>query len=148
MLSASQSRFVGDRSPFGRPRGLFSSDVGDTMEKAKRVPSLKRGGSFKHSGDVGGKKDLDFYRVKIDAPMTFNVRVENENRKNDRDPITFSVVDSEGMAMTGATLFSKTVKAGKTKTISVQLAAGTYYVKLECPTGSNQDYKMRLTVDA
>jgi hypothetical protein len=116
------------------------------LEKAKTVPLLKKGGSFKHSGDVGGKKDLDFYKVKLTTPTVFNLRVENEDRKNDRDPVTFSVVDSDGMAMT--TPFSKVVKAGKTKTLMAQLEAGTYYVKLECPTGGNQDYKLRLTVDS
>jgi hypothetical protein len=144
MFSASQSHPLGDRAH----RGLFSSDVGDTLEKAKTVPLLKKGGSFKHSGDVGGKKDLDFYKVKFTTSTVFNIRVENEDRKNDRDPITFSVVDSDGMAMTGVMPFSKVVKAGKTKTLMAQLAAGTYYVKLECPMGRNQDYKLRLTVDS
>jgi hypothetical protein len=154
MFSASQSRAMGDRSSLlgrqsgGLVRGLFSTDVGDTLEKAKNVPTIKRGGSFKRSGDVGGKKDLDFYKVKFNAATQFSVRVENEDRKNDRDPITFSILDSKGMAMTGTTPFSQVVKAGKTKTLSAQLEAGTYYVKFECLAGKNQDYKMRLSSDA
>jgi hypothetical protein len=151
MLSASQSHSMSDRGNLGKVNragflGLFGSDVGNTLEKAKSVPSLKKGSSYKRSGDVGGK-DLDFYKVKLTAPTQFSARLENRDRKNDKDPITLSIVDSKGMAMTGTTPFSQTIKAGKTQTVSGQLAAGTYYVRLESSKGSNQNYKMRLSAD-
>jgi hypothetical protein len=135
-----------------KPLGIFgifgSSDVGNTIDKAKDVGLLKKGsGVFKRSGDVGGK-DLDFFKFKLDTTTTFNARLENKERKNDQDPISLSIINANGITingMDGIALSKNNILAGKTDILSSSLPTGTYYIRLESAKGSGQNYKLRLS---
>jgi hypothetical protein len=132
--------------------GVFGrNDIGDTIDKAKNARLLKQGsGVFKSSGDVGGQ-DLDFFKFKIDTSTVFTARLENKSRKNDRDPISLSVVSGDGMTLKGADgklLSRDSISAGATDTISTTLSPGIYYIRLESVKGTDQNYKLRLATSA
>jgi hypothetical protein len=132
--------------------GIFGgNDIGNSIDKAKDAGLLKKKtGVFKSSGDVGGK-DLDFYKFKLDKTTKFSARLENQDQKNDKDPISFSIVTSKGAVVTGLdgkSLFKNNIPAGKTDFISTRLPAGTYYARLESSKGSDQNYKFRLAASA
>jgi hypothetical protein len=122
-------------------------DIGDTIDKAKNARLLKGGsGVFKHSGDVGGE-DLDFFKFKIDTNTPFTARLKNKSRKNDRDPISLSILGSDGMTLNGTDgkpLSRSSIPAGTTNTIVTTLPPGIYYIRLESAKGVDQPYKLRL----
>jgi hypothetical protein len=148
MLSTSQSvRPLNSNQARGGFLGLFGRrDVGDTIDKAKDIGTIKRGGVFKASGDVGGK-DLDFFKFKSDVPLSFSARLDNNSSKRDKDPVTLTFVDKSGKAIMGTDGkgLMQTIKAGKTNTVTSTLAAGTYYIRLESTAGKDQNYKLRLS---
>jgi hypothetical protein len=147
------STFQSDRSLISlnssrKVLGIFGrGDVGDTIDKAKNARLIKGGsGVFKHSGDVGGK-DLDFFKFKLDVNTPFTARLQNKSQKDNRDPISLSIVGADGTTlsgMDGKSLSKDRILAGTTETISTNLAPGVYYIRLESAKGTDQKYKLRL----
>jgi Secretion system C-terminal sorting domain len=121
----------------------FDRDIGDSRKKAKDIGTLKRGSSYKKSGDVGGD-DLDFFKVKLDGTTDFSAQLSN---KDSGKPIAVTILDKKGKAVqrNGEFLF-KNVNAGDTQTISVSgLPKGTYFIRLQSEEGSNESYKLKLS---
>jgi hypothetical protein len=152
MLPISQStRSSASIIPSKGFRIFGGGDIGDSIDKAKDAGLLKRKtGVFKSSGDVGGK-DLDFFKFKLDKTTKFSARLANKDSRNDKDPISFSIVTSKGEAvkgLDGQSLFKNNIAAGSSGFVSSRLAAGTYYARLESPKGSNQNYEFRLAASA
>jgi hypothetical protein len=147
MLSTSQSTSLNDRTTssnrnvFGR---LFSRDIGDSINKAKKIGTLSRSKSYSNSGDVGGK-DLDFYEFKLDRSLRITAKLENEDKDN--NPIALTILNRNGKAVTGSDgkFLFKNVTAGNTRELSTTLQSGTYYVRLESAQGRNQDYDFELS---
>lgn len=123
---------------------LFSSDVGNTPEKAKNIGTLKRGSSYKKSGDVGGS-DLDYFKFRVDQTTSFSARLRSKS--NNDQPIAITILDQRGDAVSvnGNFLF-KNIEPGQTDTISVGgLPRGEYLVRLQSINGRDEDYDLELS---
>ncbi|MBW4515112.1 MAG: hypothetical protein KME11_07795 [Timaviella obliquedivisa GSE-PSE-MK23-08B] len=125
--------------------GLFSRDVGDSIEKAKDIGTLSR--SYSRSGEVG-KKDLDFFRFKLDRTTSITAKIENEDK--DKSPIAMTILDGRGNTIQGSNgkFLFRNIQPGATKQIRASLPAGTYYVRLGSAKGSKQDYEFNLTASS
>ena len=125
--------------------GLFSRDVGDSIEKAKNIGTLTR--SYSRSGEVG-KKDLDFFRFKLDGTTSITAQIKNEDK--DKSPIAMTILDGSGNTIQGSNgkFLFKNIQPGATKQIAASLPAGTYYVRLGSAKGSKQDYDFDLTASS
>ncbi|NJR37943.1 MAG: hypothetical protein HC781_02705 [Leptolyngbyaceae cyanobacterium CSU_1_4] len=125
--------------------GLFSRDVGDSLEKAKNIGTLSR--SYSRSGEVG-KKDLDFFRFKLDGTTSVTAQLKNEDK--DKSPIAMTLLDGNGNTIQGSNgkFLFRNIQPGATKQITASLPAGTYYIRLGTAKGSQQDYDFNLTASA
>lgn len=152
MISTSQStRFFNATSSSRGFLGIGGGDIGNTIDKAKDVGLLKKGtGIYKHSEDVGGT-DLNFFKFKLDSTTLFSARLKNQKRSGETSLSSLTIVTSSGATVKGSdgkSLFKNNIQAGTTKSISTNLAAGTYYIRLQSPEGSGQNYKLRLAASA
>lgn len=144
MLPTSKTtQTLGSTNPLRSTRaGLFSHDVGDSIEKAKNIGTLSR--SYSRSGEVG-KKDLDFFRFKLDGTTSITAKIKNEDK--DKSPIAMTILDGSGNTIQGSNgkFLFKNIQRGATKQIVASLPAGTYYIRLGTAKGSKQDYEFDLT---
>ncbi len=149
MLPTSKTtQTLGSINPLRSTRaGLFSRDVGDSIEKAKDIGTLSRSRSYSRSGEVG-KKDLDFFRFKLDGTTSITAKIENEDK--DKSPIAMTILDGSGNTIQGSDgkFLFKNIQPGATKQIAASLSAGTYYVRLGSAKGSKQDYDFDLTASS
>jgi len=127
--------------------GLFSRDPGDSIEKAKDIGTLSRSRSYSRSGEVG-KKDLDFFRFKLEGTTSITAKIKNEDK--DDDPIAMTILDRSGNTIRGSNgkFLFKNIQPGATKQIAASLSSGTYYVRLESAKGSQQDYDFDITASS
>lgn len=127
--------------------GLFNRDPGGSIGKAKDIGTLSRSRSYSRSGEVG-KKDLDFFRFKLDGTTSITAQIKNEDK--DKDPIAMTILDHSGNTITGndGRFLFKNIQPGATKQIAASLSAGTYYVRLQSAKGSHQDYNFDLTASS
>lgn len=123
---------------------LFDSDIGDTPARAKNIGTLKRGSSYKKSGDVGGR-DLDFFKFRVDQTTRFSARLRSESGNN--EPIAITILDKRGRAVSlNENFLFSNVEPGQTDTISVgNLPKGEYFVRLQSVNGSNEDYDLEIS---
>jgi hypothetical protein len=127
---------------------LFRRDPGNSIEKAKDIGTLsRRSSSYSRSGEVG-KKDPDFFRLKLDGTTSITAKLKNEDK--DKNPIAMTILDRSGDTIRGSngkSLF-KNIQPGATKQITDSLSAGTYYVRLQSAKGRKQDYDFSINTSS
>jgi hypothetical protein len=122
----------------------FAPDIGDDLDSAKDIGTIRRGRSYNHSGDVG-RRDEDWFELTLDRTSQLSVRLEN---KSDGDqPIAMTLLDSQGRSVRKSGQFSfKNVEAERTETLSVSgLEAGNYFVRLTSRRGKDEDYEIDIS---
>jgi hypothetical protein len=126
---------------------LFRRDPGDSIEKAKDIGTLSRSRSYSRSGKVG-KKDLDFFRFKLDGTTSITAQIKNEDK--DKNPIAMTILDRSGNTIKGNNdkFLFRNIQPGATNQISTSLSAGTYYIRLGSAKGRKQNYNFDLTASS
>jgi beta propeller repeat protein len=113
----------------------MARDPGETLRAARRVNLTDRNRVFR--GSVGDNDRLDYYRVRLNTPSSFNLKL---NRISEN--IDVSLLNRQGKAI------ERSFRRGnRAERINETLNQGTYYVKvIRREEGTN--YRLRLSASA
>jgi beta propeller repeat protein len=115
----------------GRNNRRVSADPGESRRTARRLNLTNRTRTIRER--VGGDDDLDFYRIQVRNPSTFNLRLNGL-----QEPARVSLQDSRGR-----TIASSNQRGNRAESIRRTLQPGTYFVRVN-GTGEDTNYRLRL----
>lgn len=131
-----------DLNPITNRSRFVFGDGDDSIDRARNIRF--RNSSFQDGGRVRNN-DRDYYRFTLNRASSVEFNFQNRGD----DLIRFSVVDRRDrtISVNGNRLFAD-VEGEDRRKFSTRLSSGTFFIRVETPSRSNEQFNLRLRLNS